>query len=95
MTDKVKNQKQMERHFKGVANHRRIEILMVIAEHEGVTLDNLSRIVSCNFKTLSEHTRRLVQAGLINKKYHGRFVRHTLSPYGRMFYKFIVTLRHS
>jgi len=33
-------------------------------------------------KTTSEHTKRLAQAGLINKEYVGRYVTHTLSPYG-------------
>ncbi|MBU1092037.1 hypothetical protein KKA27_04215 [Patescibacteria group bacterium] len=45
--------------------------------------------------SILEHTRRLVQAGLLNKKYQGREVAHSLSPYGRNFTKFITTFQHS
>ncbi len=64
-----KNSRQLERHFKGVANHRRIDILFLIKKNNGVTVDQISKILKCNFKTISEHTRRLVQAGLVSKKY--------------------------
>ena len=87
----MKTAKQMERHFKGVANHRRIEILELIAEEEGVSVEDIAESLNCNMKTISEHTRRLVQAGLVDKKYQGRKVVHTLSPYGKIFHRFITT----
>lgn len=86
-----KTPKQMERHLKGVANHRRIEILFVVAENDGITLDSISEIVGGNIKTIHEHTQRLIQAGLLNKYRHGRGVGHSLSPYGKRFLKFIKT----
>ncbi|BCX15641.1 MAG: hypothetical protein KatS3mg097_533 [Candidatus Parcubacteria bacterium] len=92
---KVKTAKQLERYFKGVANHRRIEILYLIAEQEGITLDGIAGILNCNFKTASEHTRRLVQAGLVKKEYQGRWVVHFLTPYGKRFLEFIKTFQHS
>ena len=79
----------MERHLKGMANHYRIEILLLIAERENVTLEQIAKILEANEKTIGEHTRRLYQAGLINKKYRGRFVEHALSPYGKTFVKFL------
>ncbi len=88
---KEKNAKQLERHFKGVANHRRIEILLLIAKEEGISVDGISESLNCNIKTISEHTRKLVQAGLVNKTYQGRTVTHKLSPYGEIFKKFIKT----
>jgi len=91
MPKQMKTAKQMERHFKGVANHRRIEILKLIAEEEGVSVEDIAESLNCNMKTISEHTRRLVQAGLVDKKYQGRKVVHTLSPYGKIFYRFIIT----
>ena len=87
----AKNAKQLERHFKGMANHRRIDILLLIAKRDGLTLDNIAEYLDCNFKTISEHTRKLAQAGLVNKKYKGRSVLHSLSPYGKIFYEFIRT----
>ncbi len=86
-----KTSKQMERHLKGVANHRRIEILFIVAENDGATLDSICEIMNGNIKTISEHTKKLVQAGLINKSRHGRGVGHSLSPYGQRFLKFIRT----
>ncbi len=79
----------MERHLKGIANHRRIQILMLIAAHGGLTLDDIVKTVDANEKTVGEHTRRLAQAGLVNKNYRGKFVEHTLSPYGKLFVKFL------
>jgi len=85
----VKTEKQLERYFKGVANHRRIAILLLIAKSKGITLDSISQTLDCNLKTTSQHTGKLYQAGLINKKYQGSAVLHTLSPYGERFIKLI------
>jgi len=85
----------MERHLKGMANHYRIEILMLIAEREKVTLEDIVKIIDANEKTIGEHTRRLFQAGLINKKYRGRFVEHSLSPYGKTFVSFLKSFQRT
>ena len=85
----------MERHLKGMSNHYRIEILLLIAESGGITLENIVKAIGANEKTLGEHTRRLYQAGLINKKYRGKFVEHTLSPYGKVFSRFLKTFQQT
>jgi DNA-binding transcriptional ArsR family regulator len=85
----------MERHLKGMANHYRIEILLLVAEHSGITLEDITETLSANEKTLGEHTRRLYQAGLINKKYRGKFVEHTLSPYGKTFVGFLKSFQRT
>ena len=92
---KIKTAKQLERHFKGIANYHRIDILLLVYQSSGITVDNIAEALNCNFKTISEHTRRLAQAGLLNKNYHGRTVVHTLSPYGEIITKFITTFQHS
>jgi len=91
----MKTAKQLERHFKGVANHNRIDILLLVSENRDITLDGIAERLDRNFKTISEHTRRLVQAGLLNKRYRGRSVVHSLSPYGTKFVEFIKIFRHS
>ncbi|MFH1866897.1 MAG: winged helix-turn-helix domain-containing protein [Patescibacteria group bacterium] len=91
----MKTAKQLERHLKGVANHRRIDILLLISKNTNITVEGIADHLDKNFKTISEHTRRLVQAGLVNKKYQGRTVMHSLSPYGRKIIKFIETFQHS
>ncbi len=83
----------MERHLKGMANHHRIEILLLIGESEGITLENIIKRLGANTKTIGEHARRLRAAGLVNKKYHGRFVEHSLSPYGKVFVRFLESFR--
>lgn len=87
----MKTSRQLERYFKGAANHRRLDILRLIAKHEGMILEGIADTLGCNLKTVSEHTRRLVQAGLLDKKYRGRRVEHSLSPYGRRFLDFANT----
>ena len=92
---KIKTAKQMERHLKGMANHYRIEILLTIAGREGVTLEDIVATICANVKTIGEHTRRLYQAGLINKKHQGKFVEHSLSPYGKTFVRFLKSFQQT
>ncbi len=85
----------MERHLKGMTNHYRIEILLLIAGRQPITLEDIVETLGANGKTLGEHARRLYQAGLINKKYRGRFVEHTLSPYGKRFVGFLKSFQRA
>jgi len=84
----MKTAKQLERYFKGMANHRRIDILILVSKNPGITVDGISEKLNCNFKTISQHTGKLVQAGLLNKNYRGTAVAHLLSPYGDKFLHF-------
>lgn len=84
-----KGPKRLERHFKGVANHRRIQMLQIVAARRDITLVGIAEAVKGNLKTVSEHMRRLVLAGLVEKKYSGRDVQHRLTPYGAVFIRFI------
>lgn len=89
----MKTARQMERHLKGVANHHRIEILLCVGEHDGITLGDIIETLGANEKTIGEHTRRLFHAGLINKRYRGKFVEHALSPYGKTFVQFLISFQ--
>ena len=84
-----KTAKQLERYFKGAANHRRIDILLLVEKNDGLSVEEISDMLEANFKTISQHTHSLVRAGLLNKKYIGRKVAHSLSPYGKSFTKFM------
>jgi len=85
----MKTTKQLERYFKGAANHHRIAILLLVSTSKDITVDGIATHLNRNFKTISEHTRRLVQAGLLNKRYKGTSVMHSISPFGKMFIKFM------
>ncbi|MBI4086112.1 MAG: helix-turn-helix transcriptional regulator [Candidatus Liptonbacteria bacterium] len=87
----MKTSKQLERYFKGAANHWRISVLFLIEKNEGITVQGITSALGGNFKTISQHTRALVQAGLLNKKYRGQEVMHSLSPYGKSFVRFMKT----
>ena len=92
----MKSAKQLERYFKGAANHWRLEILFLLAAPEnkkGLTLKQIVKKLHGNMKTLSEHTHRLLKGGLINKKYEGSSVIHTPSPYGQRFISFAKTFK--
>lgn len=92
---KLKTAKQMERHLKGISNHYRIEILLLIDKNKDITLDQIIEKLKANEKTIGEHTRRLFQAGLIDKRYQGNFVLHSLSPYGKKFVSFLKSFQNS
>jgi predicted transcriptional regulator len=68
---------------------------MLITKHPGIILDDIVQTLNGNQKTIGEHTRRLVLAGLVEKKYEGRMVRHDLTPYGRIFSNFIKTFSNT
>lgn len=85
----MKTPKQLERYFKGSANHWRISILFLINKNSGISLEKICDDLNANFKTISQHTKYLVNAGLLNKKYQGREVLHYLSPYGKKFVEFM------
>ncbi|MDO8482994.1 MAG: winged helix-turn-helix domain-containing protein [bacterium] len=85
----MKTPKQMERHLKGMSNHYRISILLLIDARKDVTLEEIIEALDANEKTIGEHTRRLSSAGLVTKKYRGRYVEHALSPYGKTFVHFL------
>jgi len=87
----MKKAKQLERYFKGAANHRRIDILALVNKHENVSVEELAELLHANLKTISSHTHSLVRAGLLNKTYKGRRVEHKLSPYGDAFLTFMRT----
>ena len=79
--------------MKGMANHHRIDILLLVAQQSGIILDDIASALGANRKTIGEHTRRLYVAGLINKKYRGHAVEHRLSPYGKTFVRFLKSFR--
>jgi len=91
---KIKSFRQLEHHLKGVANYRRIQILFLIAGNNGITVDNIAIKLKCNVKTISGHLLRLTQAGLIRKNNKGNMIAHELSPYGKVFYKFLNSFSH-
>lgn len=84
--------KRLERHIKGVSNHRRIIILNLLDQMPGLSLMEISVRLKWNGKTTAEHVRRLAIAGLITKGRHSGIVPHKLTRRGQNVLKFLKTL---
>ena len=90
--NKEKTSKQLERHFKGVANYHRIDMLVLINKQPEITVDQIASILKLNIKTTSQHLIKLNHAGLVNKKYEQNTMTQSLSPYGKKFITLINSL---
>lgn len=84
--------RRLERHAKGIANQRRITILLLLDNHPTLSLYEISDRLKMNFKTGADHTRRLVSAGLIKKRRKGSHIEHSLTPRGKVILEFLRTL---
>ena len=84
--------KNLEKTVRGFSNHRIIEILEFLSKNPDASLNEISERLKVNFKTISEHTRRLASAGLIEKRYKGAAVLHKISQLGNNILKFLRTL---
>ncbi len=86
---KRKNYHHLERIVKGFANHRRIEILELLRNKPELSVAEIADELHINFKTASEHIRRLAIAGLVLKRSDGVNVRHKLTLRGEHILKFL------
>jgi predicted transcriptional regulator len=81
--------RRLERIVKGFANHRRIQILELIEKEPELSVLEIAEKLNLNFKTASEHIRRLAIAGLLLKRSAGLNVRHKVSDRGLTILKFL------
>ena len=84
-----KTYRQLERIIKGGANHRRIQIIELLKEEPELSVMEIAKKLDINFKTASEHMRRLAVSGLILKRNDFNFVRHKLTKNGKVILKFL------
>ena len=88
----MKNFRSLERLVKGFANHRRIEILELLRKRPELSVEEVAEALRINFKTASEHIRRLAIAGLLLKRNDIHSVRHKLTSRAQEVLKFLRTL---
>ena len=81
--------RQIERIVKGFANHRRVQILQLLDETPELSVAEIATTLKINFKTASEHIRRLAIAGLVLKRNRGVNVLHKPSQLGEIILKFL------
>jgi len=77
------NYKKIEKIVKGFANHRRVQILELLSKSQNLSVDQISQNLNVDFYTISDHIRKLADAGIISKKNKGRFVLHSLTKRGK------------
>jgi len=90
--EKLKNYRKLERLVRGFSNHRRIEIMDLLDREPELSVIDIAERLNINFKTASEHIRRLAIAGLVLKRSAGNTVRHKLTDQGKGILKFLRTL---
>ena len=88
----MKHKKDLEKIVRGFSNHRRIEIMQLLDQKPNLSVFEISETLNVNFKTASEHIRRLALAELVWKRNEGKAVRHVLSNRGKFILKFLRTL---
>jgi len=88
----MKTKRELERMVKGFANHRRIEIMELLAREPELSVIEVASSLKVNFKTISDHIRRLAIAGLVIKRSDDNSVRHKLTARGVSILKFLRTL---
>lgn len=88
----MKATKHLQKIVRGFSNHRRIEIMALLDKSPALSVIEIADELNINFKTASEHTRRLENSGLVLKYNHGSAVRHALTPLGKDVLMFLRTL---
>ena len=86
------NYRKIERIIKGFANHRRIEMLMLLKHEPELSVEDMAKKLKIGYENASDHMRKLAIAGLIMKRNDGRSVRHKLTPRGQLILTFCKTL---
>jgi len=74
--------RQLEQIVRGFSNHRRIEMIDLINSSPELSVDQIAKRLKINYKTASSHLRRLIMAGLIMKRSHGKDILHKISDRG-------------
>ncbi|TSD06228.1 MAG: Uncharacterized protein Greene07147_87 [Parcubacteria group bacterium Greene0714_7] len=87
-----KRYQDLERILKGAGSHWRIQIMDTLEKHSELSVMELAEHLSADYRTLSEHLRKLSIAGLLMKRHEGASVRHALTERGKNVLKFCRTL---
>lgn len=78
---------------KGFSNKHRIGMLILLQKTSGLSVSELGDVLGISFRVASEHSRRLTQAGLVNKISSAQQVEHVLTPTGKRVAKFLQELK--
>ena len=74
---------------RGYSNYRRIRILDELEKAPGMAVSDIAECMGANYKTTSDHVRKLVSAGLLDESYKGQFNVHKLTKRGNYVLMFL------
>lgn len=86
------NYRNIERIVKGIANHRRVQILELLEKKPELSVFEISEEIKSEFKNVSVHIAKMAQAGLVMKRHEGSSVCHALTKRGKSILQFYRTL---
>lgn len=84
--------RKLERIIKGFANHRRLEMLMLMKQKPELSVDEIADELKMNYENASDHIRKLAIAGLVLKRYEGTSVRHKVTSRAELVLSFCRSL---
>ena len=87
------NDTMLTRVGKGVGHARRLAVLRLLARRPDLSLTQIATALRGDVRTVADHVRRLVHAGLVMKRRAGPHVEHALSPRGRAVLDFLKRLK--
>lgn len=85
----MENYHRLEGLVRGFSNHRRIQLLHVLEKEPELSVEELSRMLRVDYRTLSAHLKRLAVAGLVMKRSDGQSIRHKLTDRARTVLAFL------
>jgi predicted transcriptional regulator len=81
--------KKLERIIKGVANHRRLQILALIDKEPELSVLEISEKLKSEFKNISAHINKMAVSGLVMKRSDSKSIRQKLTKRGIIILKFV------
>lgn len=79
-----------EKLVKGIANHRRLEMLEMINKMPNMSGEEIIEKLKINYQTGSSHLQKLVRSGLVqNHRFHQSQL-YTITPFGSHIIKLLI-----
>ena len=72
--------KRIEKTLKALANHRRLDILIILKKQKNVTVGEIAEIIRLSFKSTSRHLAVLAAAEIITRDQISSYVYYKISP---------------
>lgn len=85
----MKTDRELERIIKGVANHRRLQILALLHKEPELSVQEIAEALKSEMKNISAHINKMAISGLVMKRSDNKAVRHKLTKRGEVILTFV------